>query len=93
MVSDLEKPQHPGVLSCSNSRNGFTGETHLASDSKSDYNMTQKDGECMKYKIAICDDDAQQREYVQEIVTAWAKKNRHLDKVYPIQCRSQTLLV
>ena len=32
----------------------------------------------MKYKIAICDDDAQQREYVQEIVTAWSKKNRHL---------------
>lgn len=32
----------------------------------------------MKYKIAICDDDAQQREYVREIVTAWAKKNRHL---------------
>lgn len=53
-------------------------ETYLASDSKSDYNMTQKDGENMKYKIAICDDDAQQREYVQEIVTAWAKKNRHL---------------
>ena len=40
--------------------------------------MTQKDGERMKYKIAICDDDAQQREYVQEVVTAWAKKNRHL---------------
>ena len=32
----------------------------------------------MKYKIAVCDDDAQQRSYLEEIVTAWAKKNRHL---------------
>lgn len=32
----------------------------------------------MKYKIAICDDDARQREHVQEIVSTWAKKNRHL---------------
>lgn len=32
----------------------------------------------MKYKIAICDDDEQQREYLGEIVTAWARKNRHL---------------
>ena len=32
----------------------------------------------MKYKIAICDDDAKQRDYLAEIVTAWAKKNHHL---------------
>lgn len=32
----------------------------------------------MKYKIAICDDDGQQRAYVQEIVTKWAERNRHL---------------
>lgn len=32
----------------------------------------------MNYKIAICDDDAEQRAYLHEIVTAWAKKNRHL---------------
>lgn len=32
----------------------------------------------MKYKIAICDDDARQREYVQELVNAWAKKLRHV---------------
>ena len=31
----------------------------------------------MRYKIAVCDDDARQREYVQEIVDAWAKKNDH----------------
>ena len=37
-----------------------------------------KDGVDMKYKIAICDDEEQQREYLGEIVTAWAKKNRHL---------------
>ena len=36
------------------------------------------DGVDMKYKIAICDDEEQQREYLGEIVTAWAKKNRHL---------------
>lgn len=32
----------------------------------------------MKYKIAICDDEARQREYIREIVTAWAKQNRCL---------------
>ncbi len=32
----------------------------------------------MKYKIAICDDDTKQREYIREIVTSWAQKNRHL---------------
>ena len=32
----------------------------------------------MKYKLAVCDDDAQQREHLQEIVTIWSEKNRHL---------------
>lgn len=32
----------------------------------------------MKLKIALCDDDASQRAYLLDIVTAWAKKNRHL---------------
>lgn len=32
----------------------------------------------MKLKIAICDDDASQRSYLQVIVADWAKKNRHL---------------
>lgn len=29
----------------------------------------------MKYRVAICDDDAEQREYLAEIVEAWAGKN------------------
>ena len=32
----------------------------------------------MKYKIAICDDDTKQIEYLQQIVTTRAQKNRHL---------------
>lgn len=32
----------------------------------------------MKLKIAICDDDASQREYIAGTVEEWAKKNRHL---------------
>lgn len=32
----------------------------------------------MKLKLAICDDDAKQRDYLTDIVTAWGKKNRHL---------------
>lgn len=35
----------------------------------------------MQLKIAICDDDASQREYLLELVGLWAKKNRHLAKV------------
>lgn len=37
----------------------------------------------MKYKIAVCDDDTGQREYIQELVNAWAKKNRHLVELRP----------
>ena len=32
----------------------------------------------MIYKIAICDDDSAQRDYLQQIVTAWAKQSGHL---------------
>ena len=32
----------------------------------------------MKLKLAICDDDAKQRDYLSDIVSAWGKKNRHL---------------
>ena len=32
----------------------------------------------MKYKIAICDDESTQRDYLQEIVTAWAQKTHRL---------------
>ena len=32
----------------------------------------------MKLKLAICDDDAKQRDYLTDIVTVWGKKNRHL---------------
>ena len=35
----------------------------------------------MKYKIAICDDDAEQRAYISDLVTLWAKKNRHLTEI------------
>lgn len=39
----------------------------------------------MKYKVAICDDDAAQRSYLTEIVGAWAVKNHCLAEVlqYP----------
>lgn len=32
----------------------------------------------MKLKIAVCDDDASQREFLAGIVASWAKKKRHL---------------
>ena len=32
----------------------------------------------MKYKVAICDDEDEQREYLQDIVITWARKNCHL---------------
>lgn len=35
----------------------------------------------MKLKIAICDDDAAQREYLKEITAGWAAGNRHLTEV------------
>ena len=35
----------------------------------------------MKYKIAICDDEEEQRAYLLEVVNSWAKKNRHFVEV------------
>ncbi len=35
----------------------------------------------MQIKIAICDDDASQREYLHELTKAWAARNRHLIEV------------
>lgn len=35
----------------------------------------------MKYKIAICDDDAQQRAYIHGMVSAWFQKNHHLAEI------------
>ncbi len=35
----------------------------------------------MKYKIAICDDDTEQREYLYGIAEAWAKRNRHMAEI------------
>lgn len=39
----------------------------------------------MQLKIAICDDDASQRDYLSERVSMWAKRNRHLARIkaYP----------
>ena len=36
----------------------------------------------MQYKVAICDDDEKQRDYVTEIVTKWAEKNHHLLEIH-----------
>lgn len=35
----------------------------------------------MIYKIAVCDDDAKQREYLLGIVRSWAAKHRHMTEV------------
>ncbi len=35
----------------------------------------------MKLKIAICDDEQNQTEYLSDIVSAWASKNRHIAEV------------
>jgi len=35
----------------------------------------------MKLKIAVCDDEKKQREYVTELVSDWARKNRHLTEI------------
>lgn len=35
----------------------------------------------MKLKIAVCDDDELQREYLSEVVSAWTKRNRHLAEI------------
>lgn len=43
--------------------------------------INRKGGEGMKYKIAICDDDPSQWDYLEGIVAAWAKKGNHLVEV------------
>ena len=35
----------------------------------------------MKLKIAICDDEQNQIEYLSGIVSAWASKNRHVTEI------------
>lgn len=35
----------------------------------------------MKLKIAICDDDADQRAYLADVTGSWAKRNRHLTEI------------
>lgn len=35
----------------------------------------------MKYKIAICDDEAEQRKYLLDIVTKWARENCYLVEI------------
>ena len=35
----------------------------------------------MKYKIAICDDEQKQIEYLSGVVSAWASKNRHVVEI------------
>ncbi len=37
----------------------------------------------MKLKIAVCDDEGSQRDYLAETVFAWAKKNRHMAELLP----------
>ena len=37
----------------------------------------------MELKIAVCDDDSSQRNYLTEIVLTWAKKRCHLIKLIP----------
>ena len=45
----------------------------------------------MKLKLAICDDDAKQRDYLTDIVTAWGKKNRHLIELKQYVCADSFL--
>ena len=35
----------------------------------------------MKLKISICDDEAEQRAYLADLVFSWAKRNRHLTEI------------
>ena len=45
--------------------------------------MRAKGSNSMKLKIAICDDEANQIEYLSNVVTTWAKKNRHAVEIKP----------
>lgn len=46
----------------------------------------------MKLKIAICDDEANQIEYLSNVVTTWAKKNRHAIETKTYPCAKAFLL-
>ena len=46
----------------------------------------------MKLKIAICDDEQNQIEYLLSVVTAWAKKNRHTIETKTYPCAKAFLL-
>ena len=45
----------------------------------------------MKLKIAICDDEANQIEYLTDVVTTWAKKNRHAIEIKPYSAAKSLL--
>jgi len=45
----------------------------------------------MKLKIAICDDEANQIEYLSDVVTTWAKKNRHAVEIKPYSAAKSLL--
>ena len=45
----------------------------------------------MKLKIAICDDEANQIEYLSGVVTTWAKKNRHAIEIKPYSAAKSLL--
>lgn len=45
----------------------------------------------MKLKIAICDDEANQIEYLLDVVTMWAKKNRHAVEIKPYSAAKSLL--
>lgn len=45
----------------------------------------------MKLKIAICDDEANQIEYLSNVVTTWAKKNRHAVEIKPYSAAKSLL--
>ena len=45
----------------------------------------------MKLKIAICDDEANQIEYLLDAVTMWAKKNRHAVEIKPYSAAKSLL--
>ena len=45
----------------------------------------------MKLKIAICDDEANQIEYLSDVVTTWAKKNRHAIEIKPYSAAKSLL--
>lgn len=53
--------------------------------------MRAKGSNSMKLKIAICDDEANQIEYLSDVVTTWAKKNRHAVEIKPYSAAKSLL--